>query len=754
MWWVAGARTAEGWSAEFKIPFKTLRYEGGPGHDWGINFSRRIRRKNEVTYWSPVSRAFSIYRASSEGDLTGLPALQPGRNMRIKPYLLDGATRQVGGSEFDNDFKAGLDFKAGVTPSMALDLTVNPDFAQAEADEQQVNLTQFSLFYPEKREFFLENAGIFYVGDIPRNQRQAARFRPPEEDLLLFFSRQIGLTDAGEQVPLYGGARLTGRAGAYGLGFMTMQSQDFLARPSENYTVARVRRDVLANSDVGAIVTSRDATGSSDDFNRVFGADANFRFFRYFSVNGFAAKSETPGETRNQGTSKAAVGWEDSRKRLQASVLHIGEGFRDDLGFVRRTGVLRAFFDWAWLPQPEVLRRHGIRQIEPHASVWTYYDPSGEIASRLGHAAMQVLWNSGSYFEYAFEPRTEAIATPFRLRPDVEPIPPGRYDWTQHLFAAETNHSRALSASLRYTTGGFWSGRQNYDAVEPALSAGQPPDVRRGSAGERHRPRDTAGAVRHHAGQPALRVRIQHQHVPRCADPVSDRCEAVLGQRPVQPDSPAAERSVRRLQRPGLSRYTSRRGPRRRGQVHAHDGVLTRASGPKPRIPAGRRDGGSPLFPAGDHAVRHAHGGGVADGIDCCHHERFGSLGRRVDETAVCDRPGTRRHPSATIAAGIARADLRIQTVCRTRHRQRDRDRRRLLVHLVPGDRSSRTAVTHDVTDLAAVRGGAGRLRPGRHIGGEVKARVRRVRETRFEITCGACNRDIAVVPRAVRRGA
>ena len=98
----------------------------------------------------------------------------------------------------------------------------------------------------------------------------------------------------------------------------------------------------------------------------------------------------------------------------------------------------------------------------------------------------------------------------------------------------------------------------------------------------------------------------------------------------------------------------------------------------------------SPLFPAGDHAVRHAHGGGVADGIDGCHHERFGSPGRRVDETAVCDRPGTRRHPSATIAAGIACADLRIQTVCRTRHRQRDRDRRRLFVHLVPGDRSSR----------------------------------------------------------------
>jgi len=270
VWWVAATRNTEGWAAEFKIPFKTLRYEGGPGRDWGINFARRIRRKNEVTYWSPVSRAFSIYRASSEGDLTGLPPLDPGRNIRVKPFVLGSATRLVGGESFDNDGTAGIDVKVGVTPSVALDLTVNPDFAQAEADEQQVNLTQFSLFFPEKREFFLENSGIFYFGDIPRNSRQPSRFRPPEEDLLLFFSRRIGLTDSGEQLPLYGGVRLTGRAGAYGLGLMTMQGEEFGGRPSENYTVARVRRDVLANSDVGAIFVSRDASGTGDDFNRVF----------------------------------------------------------------------------------------------------------------------------------------------------------------------------------------------------------------------------------------------------------------------------------------------------------------------------------------------------------------------------------------------------------------------------------------------------------------------------------------------------
>ncbi|MCC7180290.1 MAG: carbohydrate binding family 9 domain-containing protein [Acidobacteria bacterium] len=460
VWWVAAARNVEGWAAEFKIPFKTLRYEGGPGHDWGINFARRIRRKNEVTYWSPVSRAFSIFRASSEGDLTGLPPLNPGRNIRVKPFLLGGATRAVGGEAFDGNTTGGVDVKVGVTPSMALDLTVNPDFAQAEADEQQVNLTQFSLFFPEKREFFLENSGIFYFGDIPRNARQPSRFRPPEEDLLLFFSRRIGLTESGEQLPLHGGVRLTGRAGAYGLGLMTMQGEAFGARPGENYTVARVRRDVLANSDIGAIIVSRDASGRADDFNRVYGVDANFRFVRYFNVNGFAARSDTPGERRNQATGKLAVGWEDSLKRLQASVMHIGEGFRDDLGFVRRTGVLRTFFDWAWMPQPERLRRRGIRQVQPHARVFSYYNPSSDIVSRTGHAGVQITWNNGAIFEYAFEPRTEAITTPFRLRPDIAPIPVGRYDWRQHLFIVETDHSRAFSGSLRFTSGGFWSGTQ------------------------------------------------------------------------------------------------------------------------------------------------------------------------------------------------------------------------------------------------------------------------------------------------------
>jgi hypothetical protein len=459
VWWVESRRTAEGWTAEFRIPFKTLRFEAGEGRSWGINFARRVRKKNEVSYWSPVSRAYSIFRASAAGDLTGLPALRRGRNLRIKPFLVGGALRGVGEPSYDPDFSGGVDVKAGITPSLTLDATINPDFAQAEADEQQVNLTQFSLFFPEKREFFLENSGIFYFGDIPRNQRQTTRFRPPEEDLLLFFSRRIGLSDSGVQEPLYGGVRLTGRAGAFGVGLMTMQSEANETRPGNNYTVLRVRRDIFRSSDLGAIVLSRQPSGDSRDFNRVAGIDANFRFFRSLSINGFAARSDSPGVTANQNSGKASIGWEDSTKRLQMSIMTIGEGFKDDLGFVRRSGVTRQFYDWASFWQPEWLRTRGIRQLQPHARMFRYTDPSGAVVSRTIHIANQTTWNNGSFMEYAFEPRVEAIARPFTIAPGVV-IPPGRYEWVQHLLLFEGDHSRKLSGSIRGNLGEFWSGTQ------------------------------------------------------------------------------------------------------------------------------------------------------------------------------------------------------------------------------------------------------------------------------------------------------
>src|SRR5262245_51588510 len=300
VWSVATKVDGNGWSAEMRIPFKTLRFERGEGRIWGVNFSRRIRRKNEVDYWSPVPRVYNLYRAGLAGTLTGLGDVSQGHNLRIKPWVAGNSTRAVGGGEFDPASHVGVDVKYGVTPSLTLDVTVKPDFAQAEADEQQVNLTQFSLFFPEKREFFLENSGMFYFGDIPRESRLgSARFAPPEEEILLFFSRRVGLTSEGDPIPIAAGARMTGRAGGTGPGLMTIQTETEGERPGDNYTVLRGRRDILRNGDIGGVFLSRQSVGNGGR-NEVAGVDANFRFVRALSLNGFLARSFTPGTASGQ----------------------------------------------------------------------------------------------------------------------------------------------------------------------------------------------------------------------------------------------------------------------------------------------------------------------------------------------------------------------------------------------------------------------------------------------------------------------
>jgi hypothetical protein len=459
VWTVATRRDAGGWSAEIRIPFKTLRFERGSDRVWGVNFSRKIRRKNEIDYWSPVPRVYNLYRAGLGGTLTGLADASQGRNLRVKPWISADSTRPVAGASFDPGAHAGLDVKYGVTPSLTLDITAKPDFAQAEADEQQVNLTQFSLYYPEKREFFLENSGTFYFGDIPRESRIGNnRFSAPEEEMLLFFSRRIGLTSSGQAIPIDAGARLTGRAGAYGVGLMTIQADPEGSAPGDNYTVLRGRRDVLKTSDVGAIFLSRQSTNSGD-YNRVYGADANFRFRRALSINGFLARSETPGIASGQMSGKGSIVWNDNVLHTQYSLLSVGDNFRDDIGFVKRTGIRKHFADFGVRPRPAALRKYGIRELHPHTRYNVYTDQSNGKLTYTNHVAMSVFLENGGNVEFAANPRYERIVTPFKVRSD-QAFAAGEYGWREYNLLVETNHSKMVSASLDLTTGGFWSGTQ------------------------------------------------------------------------------------------------------------------------------------------------------------------------------------------------------------------------------------------------------------------------------------------------------
>ena len=222
-WTVRTRRVPDGWTVEMAIPLRSLRAREDGGA-WGINFSRRIRRNNEVTYWAPVPRSYTLARLSLAGNLAGLERLARGRDLRVTPYVAGETVRETGGPSFDQRGDAGVDVKYGLTKGLTLDVTVNPDFAQSEADVQQVNLTQFSQFFPEKRDFFLENSGTFYLGDTPRNRRIALAPNQ-DEDLLLFFSRRMGLSSEGRRIGIDGGVRLTGQEGRFQIGALALRTR-------------------------------------------------------------------------------------------------------------------------------------------------------------------------------------------------------------------------------------------------------------------------------------------------------------------------------------------------------------------------------------------------------------------------------------------------------------------------------------------------------------------------------------------------
>jgi len=459
VWLVETAESDEGWTVEMAIPFASLRFERGMTDLWGINFSRRVRAKNEVDFWSPVPRAYNLARVSLAGNLEGLGSVSPGRNLQLKPYALGRTVRPVGrDATFDPGAAVGLDAKFGLTPSLTLDLTAHPDFAQVEADELTVNLTQFSTFYQEKRDFFIENSGLFYVGDTARNNRVTTT-PTPDEDLLLFHSRRIGLSSDGTPLQTLGGARLTGRVGETQLGLLTMQVDETGGLPATNYTVLRARRSFGSGSDVGAIVLSR-ATGDGNDFNRVYGADMTLRFLGRIDWNTYAVKTASPGVTDGQYAFRTSVNREGNFFHGKGGFMTLGEGFRDDIGYYRRTGVRKYFFDVGIRPRPVSWAKRGIREWHPHA-VWNIYtNLQGESIGRRLHTGSSFFFNSGAFIEVSINPEMERLDAPLRLSSKAAPIAPGDYAWNQYLIWFQSDASRALSGSVRLTMGGLWSGTQ------------------------------------------------------------------------------------------------------------------------------------------------------------------------------------------------------------------------------------------------------------------------------------------------------
>ncbi len=458
-WSVKTERTSDGWTLEMSIPFAALRTGRGDVTTWGINFSRRIRRKNELVFWAPIPRAYALTRLSLAGNLHDLGTVKRGLDLRVTPYMLGRTVRETGGATFAEDMEGGVDIKYGITVGLTLDAAVNPDFAQVESDVQQVNLTQFSQFFPEKREFFLENSGLFYIGDTPRNTRISTAPRG-DEDLLVFFSRRIGLSPDGRPIPLDGGVRLTGQEGGFLIGALAARTNELDSIPGNDFGVFRLRRNVFANSDVGALFMARSAVDDRGDHNYIYGGDANIRLPGRVDWSSFFINSDTPGLSGSTYAFQTSLNREANFVHVKFSHLSIGDNFNDELGFVRRTGVRKWHADIGIRPRPTSLRRLGVREMHPHI-VWNYLtDLSGTMIAKRFHSGYTFFFNNGGFGEFSVNPRTETLTSELTVHPDAQPVPPGRHDWVEYMLRGFTDQSRLLSLEFTGILGGLWTGTQ------------------------------------------------------------------------------------------------------------------------------------------------------------------------------------------------------------------------------------------------------------------------------------------------------
>jgi hypothetical protein len=469
IWDVRTRISDAGWFAEFRIPFRTLKFTAEEVQTWGVNFERKLRRLNEDSYWSPLPRVYELERVSIAGTMTDVRGVRPGRNLRVKPYAASTAST-ISGRPTTNDFDAGLDVKYGVTSGLVWDFTVNTDFSQAEADEQQINLTRLSLFFPEKRDFFLDNSGIFTFGGNGRNQGggSAANGQNPNANntVQLFFSRQIGLSENGEPIPIVGGTRLSGRQGAYSIGVLNMQQRELGDSPATNFTVMRMRRDVFANSDIGAVMLDTEQGGPH--FNRVAGFDANFRFGQFLSINGWAARSFSPqGSVPRPGNEYAAdAGFNYSSRtwQLQTDFKGVGGGFNDELGFIQRYGVNSLNGRWGRQFRPRAISRW-MRQFQPHVEYDDFHRQSdGALDSRYINYHFSMNFQDGSNSEIGYNGSEEHILTPFTINASRGVrIDPGHYEFGEYFVFWNTNNAARISFNNKFGVGKYYDGyRRNY----------------------------------------------------------------------------------------------------------------------------------------------------------------------------------------------------------------------------------------------------------------------------------------------------
>ena len=448
------------WTAEIAIPFSQLRFERSEVMNWGLNFGREIARKQEIDAWNEAPKTYgglAKYRTAYFGTLEGLEGITPSRHLELLPYVLPGASYGSSVEETEGVFEAGMDFKYGVTPNLTADLTVNTDFAQVEADQEQVNLTRFSLFFPEQRPFFLEGASIFDVG-IPRPSFR----RPPP--LLLFYSRRIGLA-GGRAIPILGGGKMTGKIGPYGIGILNVftdkyekdesgiSPENIFSEPRTNYSVARVNRDILKGSTVGGILINKQ---DADAYNRTAGLDFSYRPTREINIQGLFSRTFEDFEVdvdRNSNAFFIGGDWRTNLFRLDASYTDIGEDFNPEVGYIQRRDVRRFRGDASYTPWPD---KFGIREIQIGPEVDIVLTQANELETQEITFDTEFEFKTGDDIGFQVKNTIENLDVGFNLQ--GQEIPEGDYNFTSFQVSGRTSSSRMIAAQVEVEFGEFYSG--------------------------------------------------------------------------------------------------------------------------------------------------------------------------------------------------------------------------------------------------------------------------------------------------------
>ena len=450
---LAVGRFEGGWTVEVAIPFKSLRYGPGRAQVWGMNVRRVNRAKNETSFLTHVPRALGqrgLFHSSLAAELTGLEVPPGSRIFEVKPYVVSNLTSDTTARpRISNDVggDVGLDAKVGVTQGLTADFTYNTDFAQVEADEQQVNLTRFSLFFPEKRDFFLENLGLFGFGGVAATGGGDVP--------ILFHSRRIGF-DRNRAVPIEGGGRLTGRIGRFSVGLLDIESdrETSAELPRTNFSVLRVKRDLLRRSSIGMIFTGRDHVPDAAGSNETYGLDGTFAFFDNLSINTYWARTHTDGAPGDDASYRAQLDYAGDRYGVQIEHMAVGGNFRPEIGYVRRHDVRRSLGLFRFSPRPRASRL--VRKYS-YAGALAYTETGdGHLDTRDWRGEFGIEFQNSDKLTASYGDTYERL--PLALPVVGLTIPAGGYDYGTARVGFTFGQQRRASGSVTLERGEFYSG--------------------------------------------------------------------------------------------------------------------------------------------------------------------------------------------------------------------------------------------------------------------------------------------------------